>query len=57
MLSYTSIPAVIPMAMMGVAFALVPAIMWPALVYVVEKSNLCLANGMLDSVQQLGLGS
>ena len=55
MLSYTSIPPVIPMAMMGVAFALVPAIMWPALVYVVEEAKLGLANGMLDSVQQLGL--
>jgi MFS family permease len=55
MLSYTSIPPAIPMAMMGVAFALVPAIIWPALVYVVEESNLGLANGMLDTVQQLGL--
>jgi hypothetical protein len=43
------------MAMMGVAFALVPAIMWPSLIYVVDRSRLGLANGMLDSVQQLGL--
>jgi MFS family permease len=55
MLGYTNIPPWIPMAMMGVAFALVPAVMWPALVYVVDKSRLGLANGMLDSVQQLGL--
>jgi MFS family permease len=55
MLGYTNIPAAIPLAMMGVAFALVPAVMWPALVYVVDKSRLGLANGMLDSVQQLGL--
>lgn len=55
LLSYTHVPAVIPMAMMGVAFALVPAVMWPALVYVVEESHLGLANGMLDTVQQLGL--
>jgi len=55
MLGYTNIPAAIPMAMMGVAFALVPAVMWPALVYVVDKSRLGLANGMLDAVQQLGL--
>jgi len=55
MLAFTQIRPVIPMAMMGVAFALVPAVMWPALVYVVEKSRLGLANGMLDSVQQLGL--
>lgn len=55
MLAFTNIRPVIPMAMMGVAFALVPAVMWPALVYVVDKSRLGLANGMLDSVQQLGL--
>lgn len=55
MLGYTNISPVIPLAMMGVAFALVPAVMWPALVYVVDKSRLGLANGMLDSVQQLGL--
>ncbi len=55
MLGFTNIPPMIPMAMMGVAFALVPAIMWPALAYVVDRSRLGLANGMLDSVQQLGL--
>lgn len=55
MLGYTRIPPAIPMAMMGIAFALVPAVMWPALVYVVDKSRLGLANGMLDTVQQIGL--
>ena len=55
MLGFTNIPPAIPMAMMGVAFALVPAVMWPALVYVVDKSRLGVANGMLDTVQQLGL--
>jgi MFS family permease len=55
MLAYTSIPPFVPMAMMGVAFALVPAVMWPALAYVVPPSRLGLANGMLDAIQQLGL--
>jgi MFS family permease len=55
MLGYTDIPPVIPMAMMGVAFALVPSVMWPALAYVVEKSRLGIGNGMLDTIQQLGL--
>lgn len=55
MLAYTNIPPVVPMAMMGVAFALVPAVMWPALVYVVERPRQGLANGMLDTVQQAGL--
>ncbi len=54
-LGFTNIQPIIPMAMMGVAFALVPAVMWPALVYVVDRPRLGLANGMLDSVQQLGL--
>jgi hypothetical protein len=43
------------MAMMGVAFALVPSVMWPALAYVVEKSRLGIGNGMLDTIQQIGL--
>jgi MFS family permease len=55
MLAYTNIPPVVPMAMMGVAFAMVPAIMWPALAYVVDRSRLGLANGMLDTTQQIGL--
>jgi MFS family permease len=55
MLAYTSIPPVVPMAMMGVAFAMVPAIMWPALAYVVDRSRLGMANGMLDTIQQVGL--
>jgi sugar phosphate permease len=29
--------------------------MWPALVYVVDTSRLGLANGMLDTIQQIGL--
>jgi MFS family permease len=55
MLAYTDISPVVPMAMMGVAFALVPAVMWPALAYVVDRSRLGLANGMLDTIQQIGL--
>ena len=55
MLAYTDIPPVIPMAMMGVAFALVPAVMWPALPTSLSRSRLGLANGMLDTIQQIGL--
>jgi len=55
MLGYTDVPPVIPMAMMGVAFALVPSVMWPALVYVTDRSRLGIANGMLDTIQQVGL--
>jgi MFS family permease len=55
MLVYTSLPLALPMAMMGVAFALVPAVMWPAIAYVVDAKRLGFALGMMDAVQQAGL--
>ena len=55
MLAYTNIPLAIPMAIMGVAFALVPAVMWPCIAYVVEPARLGFAYGLMDAVQQFGL--
>jgi MFS family permease len=55
LLGYTTIPPVIPMIMMGVAFALVPAILWMSIVFVVDRSRLGFASGVVDAVQQLGL--
>jgi MFS family permease len=57
LLGYTDIPPVIPMAMMGVGFSMIRGVMWPALAYIVDRSRLGLANGMLDAIQQLGLVS
>lgn len=54
-LAYAPIPVVVPMAVMGVAFALVPAVMWPCIAYVVEPSRLGFAYGVMDAVQQIGL--
>ncbi len=54
-LAYTDVPIAIPMAAMGIAVALVPAIMWPSVAYVVDESRWGLAYGLLDSFQQLGL--
>ena len=55
LLGYTDIPLAIPMAIMGIAFALVPAVMWPCIAYVVEPSRLGFAYGLMDAVQQFGL--
>lgn len=55
LLAYTSIPPIVPMVMMGVAFALVPAILWMSIVFVVDRSRLGFASGVVDAVQQLGL--
>ena len=55
MLAYTDIPPVIPMALMGLAFAMVPAVLWMAIVFVVDRSRLGLASAVVDVVQQVGL--
>ncbi|MGA2261844.1 MAG: MFS transporter [Acidobacteriota bacterium] len=55
LLAYANIPLAIPMAMMGIAFALVPAVMWPCIAYVVQPSRLGFAYGLMDAVQQFGL--
>jgi MFS family permease len=55
MLAYTEVPLGVPMAMMGVAFSLVPAVMWPCIAYVVDQRRLGFAYGLMDAVQQAGL--
>src|SRR5215470_7434126 len=46
---------VLTMAMMGIAFSLVPAVMWPSVAYLVEQSKLGTAYGLMTMVQNIGL--
>ena len=46
---------VLTMAMMGVAFSLVPAVMWPSVAYLVEQSKLGTAYGLMTMIQNIGL--
>jgi hypothetical protein len=39
-MAYTSIPLIVPMAMMGIAFSLIPAVMWPSVAYIVEEKKI-----------------
>ena len=55
MMSYTSVSLYVPMAMMGIAFSLIPAIMWPSVAYVVEEKKLGTAFGLMTLVQNVGL--
>jgi len=55
LLAYTGVPLGVPMSMMGVAFSLVPAVMWPCIAYVVDERRLGFAYGVMDAVQQAGL--
>jgi hypothetical protein len=55
MLAYTDIPPVVPMILLGLAFALVPAVLWMSIVFVVDRSRLGFASAVVDALQQLGL--
>jgi MFS family permease len=55
MMGYTSVSLYVPMAMMGIAFSLIPAIMWPSVAYVVEENKLGTAYGLMTLIQNVGL--
>jgi MFS family permease len=54
---HSRIPAylIVPMSMMGIAFSLVPAIMWPSVAYVVDQAKLGTAYGLMTMIQNMGL--
>jgi len=41
--------------MMGIAFSLIPALMWPSVAYLVEQSKLGTAYGLMTMIQNIGL--
>jgi MFS family permease len=43
------------MAIMGIAFSLVPAVMWPSVAYLVDESKLGTAYGLMTMIQNIGL--
>src|SRR5271155_4884772 len=55
MMAYTQVSLYVPMAMMGVAFSLIPAVMWPSVAYIVDQSKLGTAYGLMTMIQNLGL--
>mgnify|MGYP001457121086 CR=1 FL=1 len=55
MMAYTHVSLYVPMAMMGVAFSLIPAIMWPSVAYIVEANKLGTAYGVMTLIQNVGL--
>jgi MFS family permease len=54
-MAYTQINLLIPMAMMGVAFSLIPAVMWPSVAYIVDEAKLGTAYGVMTMIQNIGL--
>ena len=54
-LAYTDMNLWVTTVMIGIAFSLVPAVMWPAVPYLVEPSRLGTAYGLMTMVQAIGL--
>jgi MFS family permease len=46
---------ILPMSMMGIAFSLVPAVMWPSVAIIVDSSKLGTAYGLMTMIQNIGL--
>lgn len=44
-----------PMAMMGIAFSLIPAVMWPSVALIVPNTKLGTAYGLMTMIQNIGL--
>lgn len=54
-MAYTNVNLYVPMAMMGIAFSLIPAIMWPSVAYIVDPAKLGTAYGLMTMIQNIGL--
>ena len=55
MFSLTHITPYVPMFILGVAFSLVPAAMWPAVAKIVETNKIGTAYGLMFTIQNIGL--
>lgn len=54
-MALTPIYPVYPMALLGIAFVLVPAALWPSIPLIVKKETLGTAFGLLTMIQNIGL--
>ena len=54
MMAYSSVSLWLPVSLMGIAFSLIPAIMWPSVAYIVEESRLGTAYALMTFIQQIG---
>jgi MFS family permease len=54
MMGYTEVSLWVPVSMMGIAFSLIPAVMWPSVAYIVEQSRLGTAYALMTLIQQIG---
>ena len=57
LMAYTQVSLYVPMAMMGLAFSLIPAVMWPSVAIIVDEAKLGTAYGLMTMIQNIGLAA
>lgn len=55
LLGYSQMSPYVPVSLMGLAFSLVPAVLWPSVMLLVPHRNLGKAFGLMSMVQSIGL--
>ena len=55
MMVYSGISLYVPIIMLGIAFSLIPAIMWPSVAYLVKQNRLGTAYSIMTLIQQIGV--
>jgi MFS family permease len=55
LLAYTDVNLWVSTVMIGIAFSLVPAVIWPAVPYVVSRDRLGTAYGLMTMLQNIGM--
>ena len=54
LMAYSNVTLYVPVCMMGIAFSLIPAVMWPSVAYIVDQSRLGTAYALMTMIQQIG---
>ncbi len=54
LMAYTRLPLELPVALLGISFSLVPAVLWPSVTYLVDERRLGTAYALMTFLQQVG---
>jgi MFS family permease len=54
LMAYTNITLMLPLCMMGIAFSVIPAVMWPSVAYIVKEGRLGTAYALMTLIEQVG---
>lgn len=55
LMAYSGVTLYVPVAMLGIAFSLIPAVMWPSVAYIVEEKRLGTGYALMTLIQQVGV--